>query len=78
MVVIIVPRLLAALSPEGRPLGAPLWRDTWIEVPAAHLHNRLTGELLTAEDASGRHLLCAADLLQRFPVALLSQENDHA
>jgi (1->4)-alpha-D-glucan 1-alpha-D-glucosylmutase len=78
MVMTIVPRLLAGPSPNGRPIDAPIWHETWVEVPAASLHNRLTGELLTAEETSGHHLLRASDLLQRFPVALLSQERDHA
>ncbi len=55
----VVPRLVRGLDND--------WMDTTIELPAGSWRNLLTGE----EFAGGRLLL--ADLLRRFPVALLTR-----
>jgi (1->4)-alpha-D-glucan 1-alpha-D-glucosylmutase len=44
------------------------WRDTAIDLPDANWHNHLTG------DRWGQGLIDVAELLCRFPVALLSRE----
>ncbi len=59
-VVTIVPRLVAKLGGD--------WRDTEVELPTGDWTNHLTGEALRG----GRSRL--ADLLRRFPVALLARE----
>jgi (1->4)-alpha-D-glucan 1-alpha-D-glucosylmutase len=55
----VVPRLLIRLARDGG------WRETAVELPAGKWSNELTGE---AVDGGRR---AAAELLGRFPVALL-------
>jgi (1->4)-alpha-D-glucan 1-alpha-D-glucosylmutase len=59
-VVTVVPRLVAKLDGD--------WRDTLIELPRGEWTNHLTGERLR-----GGHIQLA-ELMRRFPVALLSRE----
>jgi (1->4)-alpha-D-glucan 1-alpha-D-glucosylmutase len=81
-VMVVAPRLLAGLVPEPDTADAPLpdpfdhpgWSSTWIEAPAHDLHDRLSGVLQQTRTERDRHLVCAAELLQRFPVGLLTSE----
>jgi (1->4)-alpha-D-glucan 1-alpha-D-glucosylmutase len=59
-VVTIVPRLIAKLG------GG--WRDTEIELPRGEWMNHMTGERLRGSRIK------LADLMRRFPVALLARE----
>jgi (1->4)-alpha-D-glucan 1-alpha-D-glucosylmutase len=73
MLIVVVPRLIAALLDDaGLPLPpASAWGDTRVtlpEVPGGRLHDLLTGE---TRDARSDGLL-ASDLLATFPVALLT------
>jgi (1->4)-alpha-D-glucan 1-alpha-D-glucosylmutase len=61
VVATVVPRLVMGLADD--------WSDTTIELPAGSWTNRLTGD----RTAGGR--VRAADLLGRFPVALLELES---
>jgi (1->4)-alpha-D-glucan 1-alpha-D-glucosylmutase len=63
-IVTVVPRLVMRLC------GA--WADTTLELPVGHWHNELTG------DAVDGGTVRLAELLARFPVALLSREEDRA
>jgi len=63
-VVTIVPRLAAKLGGD--------WRDTEVELPSGQWTNHLTGERIR----NSRVRL--ADLMRRFPVALLSREGSAA
>jgi (1->4)-alpha-D-glucan 1-alpha-D-glucosylmutase len=59
-VIAVAPRLVVRLGGD--------WRDTAIDLPDANWHNHLTG------DRWGQGLIDVAELLCRFPVALLSRE----
>lgn len=59
-VVTIVPRLVLSLQHE--------WSDTEVELPTGHWVNVLTGECVA------REMVMVHDLLETFPVALLSRE----
>ena len=72
-----VPRLVAALVPDGAtpPVGASVWADTRIELPhaadaaaARRFRDRFTGATVEATDGT----ISAAQLFERFPVALLT------
>jgi (1->4)-alpha-D-glucan 1-alpha-D-glucosylmutase len=54
------------------PFAHPSWEATFIDVPARHWQDRLTGGRLAAFTDDGAERLCAADLLRRFPVAFLT------
>ncbi|HEX3126962.1 MAG TPA: malto-oligosyltrehalose synthase, partial [Thermoanaerobaculia bacterium] len=58
-VITVVPRLVMKLAGD--------WKDTSLDLPAGNWRNVLTGEELTGGE------IRMADLLRRFPVALLSQ-----
>ncbi|WP_296699636.1 malto-oligosyltrehalose synthase [Thiocapsa sp. UBA6158] len=83
-VMVVVPRLLAGLVPEPEaadtlqadPFDHPGWSSTWVEAPAPRLRDRLSGALQQTKTDRGRHLIPAAELVQRFPVGLLTSE-DH-
>jgi (1->4)-alpha-D-glucan 1-alpha-D-glucosylmutase len=58
-VLTIVPRLVAKLGDD--------WRDTEVELPGGEWTNHLTGERLRGNRVR------LADLMRRFPVALLAR-----
>jgi (1->4)-alpha-D-glucan 1-alpha-D-glucosylmutase len=75
--VTVAPRLTTRLVATGRmPLGKAVCGTTMVQLPAAapeSWQNILTGERLkTSRAADGRKALALADVLSRFPVALLS------
>ncbi|MBV8031926.1 MAG: malto-oligosyltrehalose synthase, partial [Betaproteobacteria bacterium] len=66
-VVAVAPRLFAALLPENAPMiPVSAWGTSTLAVPEGEYENVLTGEKLRSGGA-----LAIADLLRRFPVALL-------
>ena len=73
----VVPRLAAALTEGGArlPLGAEVWKDTWVLLPRAlspgPYLNLFTGKELAATRTEHGLALAAGDLLDAFPVALL-------
>jgi (1->4)-alpha-D-glucan 1-alpha-D-glucosylmutase len=77
LAVVAAPRLMVRLVPQAGdlPLGAAVWEDTRLLLPAAEpgrrLRNVLTGEELTTTEHEGRAALDAASVLANFPVALL-------
>lgn len=78
--VIVAPRWFARLL-NGRqdlPIGFDVWRETWLEAPqgerAERFVNVLTGEQAEITERDGKAFFSAADLLARFPVALLVAE----
>jgi (1->4)-alpha-D-glucan 1-alpha-D-glucosylmutase len=61
------------------PLGAPVWRNTTIEIPVAvapegttGFHNVFTGENIAATDKEDGHVLHAADVFASLPLALIT------
>lgn len=79
--VTVAPRLTTRLAPTGRmPFGKPVWQDTALHVPpktADAWQNILTGEQLIATNISdGSRVLMLSDILNRFPVALLSAKQE--
>jgi (1->4)-alpha-D-glucan 1-alpha-D-glucosylmutase len=75
--VCVVPRLITKLArqPGALPLGKEVWQDTTIHLPGLErglrFVNVFTGEILTPVDRADPPALAAADVLARFPVALL-------
>jgi (1->4)-alpha-D-glucan 1-alpha-D-glucosylmutase len=65
-----VPRLVASLLPDGAgpPLGAGVWTDTRIAVPPGAFRDAFTCATVQAENGT----VAAAQLFDRFPVALLT------
>ncbi len=76
-VLTVVPRLAAALTGAGRelPLGPACWGDTVLELPPSVARRAyrdvLTGAILEVNGPGDRGVLRVADVLARFPVALL-------
>jgi (1->4)-alpha-D-glucan 1-alpha-D-glucosylmutase len=72
--VVAVPRLLMRFVPQGRlPVGSRVWRATAVLPPPeapSRWTNAFTGEVLTAAEGIPGPIR-VADLLSRFPVALL-------
>jgi (1->4)-alpha-D-glucan 1-alpha-D-glucosylmutase len=74
--VVIVPRLVTKLVPEGNrpPLGRKVWGDTAValpaDVPPGAYRNAITGERLTLSAAPAS----AAELFGVFPAAVLVRE----
>jgi (1->4)-alpha-D-glucan 1-alpha-D-glucosylmutase len=74
---VAVPRLLTKLLPDaaGLPHGPGVWSDTRLSLPEElarrSWHSLFTGETLAVEEYRGRHVLPAAQVFGRFPVALL-------
>jgi maltooligosyltrehalose synthase len=68
-----VPRLIATLTPDGRPpLGPEAWGDTHIHLADGQvLRDAFTGTELTPSLAGRGYTLAAAAIFERFPVALL-------
>ncbi|MBC8095386.1 MAG: malto-oligosyltrehalose synthase, partial [Akkermansiaceae bacterium] len=73
----LVPRLICGLTrgEEVPPLGASIWEDTLVALPDAHsgdlFRNAFTGETIEVRAGKGSSHLKLADMLRRFPVALL-------
>ena len=76
-VLVVVPRLVAGLTggAERPPTGAEVWQETRLALPegfaARRFENVFTGEQVNASGAPARTLR-VADVLGRFPVALLA------
>jgi (1->4)-alpha-D-glucan 1-alpha-D-glucosylmutase len=77
---VVVPRLVATLLPdvEVAPLGERVWGDTRIMLPVSslndlrpHYENVFTGTCVTVHHDDGRAFVRAADVFDRFPIALL-------
>ena len=73
----VAPRLTTQLAPTGRmPLAKTVWQDTALLLPPKApdaWQNALTGESISATaDTGGNRILPLADLIKRFPVALLN------
>jgi (1->4)-alpha-D-glucan 1-alpha-D-glucosylmutase len=73
---LVAPRLVATLAPDADvpPLGERVWGDTCLRLPASaasRYRNVLTDTLLDTRADGGGRSLRAADLLERFPIALL-------
>ena len=77
--VVVVPRLVATLHPDGKhpPMGPSVWEDTWIAAPPwptlGEFRHLLTGEIMSAESLNGRRVLPLARVLNHAPVALLDR-----
>lgn len=75
-VIAIAPRLLAGLLPRATEAGDPFedagWTSTCVELPSPDWRDTLSGVALHAERSEGRLLLPVAEVLRRFPVALLA------
>jgi (1->4)-alpha-D-glucan 1-alpha-D-glucosylmutase len=77
--VVVVPRLVVGLTGgnkvESPPLGAKVWKDTWLLLPHATAgqtyQNLLTGEVLETSEHEGTVGLAMADVCAHFSVALL-------
>ena len=75
---VIAPRLYHRLLQGAmrQPLGAQVWADTRIELPAelaaTAYRSCLDGTAVRADGTDGRHALALATVLAQFPVALLS------
>jgi (1->4)-alpha-D-glucan 1-alpha-D-glucosylmutase len=76
----VAPRLWAGLlGAEGQPLDpAATWGDSWIELPddlaASRSVDLFTARSVTPDHFGGRPVLSLADVLARFPIALLQWE----
>ena len=73
--IVIAPRLFVRLMGEAAlPLGAVVWQDTCVELPAdlagMGLTNALTGESCPLQHQNGKTSLPLAAALAQFPVAL--------
>ncbi len=76
-----VPRMIASLIPDAAtpPLGPPVWADTRIELPRCSLglsptstfRDVFTGETIEPERGEKTLTMPAAQVFERFPVALL-------
>jgi (1->4)-alpha-D-glucan 1-alpha-D-glucosylmutase len=75
--VAVAPRLLTRLVPDtgSLPQGPDVWQDAVVTLPGVRpglpLRNVFTGEMLVPEEHGGHLCLRLADILGRFPVALL-------
>ena len=78
-VVVVVPRLVTGLIPDGKtlPLGPGVWEDTRVTVPswkpASRYHNIFTGEILSSSEADSGQTLPLAHILSECPIALLER-----
>jgi (1->4)-alpha-D-glucan 1-alpha-D-glucosylmutase len=77
----VVPRLVLGLTvgEAQMPIGAAVWQDTQLLLPRAQadrpFHNVFTGELVYAPHQNTNAVLRLADVLRRFPVALLEKRD---
>jgi len=79
LAVTVVPRLMLRLladRPAEWPLGAEVWGDTRVQLPRrlapGILTNVYDGADVSVREFAGKHVLPAAELFARFPVALLA------
>jgi (1->4)-alpha-D-glucan 1-alpha-D-glucosylmutase len=74
-VLVIVPRLVAALAPDGgAPIGERVWTDTRVLLPpsdGAEYRNVFTAQRVPVTRAGGRATVRVADVLESFPIAIL-------
>jgi (1->4)-alpha-D-glucan 1-alpha-D-glucosylmutase len=71
-----VPRMVATLRPDGTPpLGAAVWADTRLELPAP-MRGRAYRDAFTGAIVDANDTLAVADVLARFPIALLVPAGD--
>ncbi|PMP86269.1 MAG: malto-oligosyltrehalose synthase, partial [Chloroflexus aggregans] len=76
----VAPRLTARLSNghELPPIGE-LWDETWLPLPqstpGSRYHNLFTGERLVVTEHSATPGLALAEILRRWPIALLVRED---
>jgi (1->4)-alpha-D-glucan 1-alpha-D-glucosylmutase len=74
---VVVPRLFGGLMGEHgqSPLGTPIWGDSWLELPAEHMHetwiNSLTDEAVSTQTRDTGRGIMLAQLFRTFPYALL-------
>jgi (1->4)-alpha-D-glucan 1-alpha-D-glucosylmutase len=74
---VVAPRLLGGLMGEGGqlPVGAPVWGDTWLELPSERMHekwtNTLTGEAFNTQALGKANGFTLAQVFGSFPYALL-------
>jgi (1->4)-alpha-D-glucan 1-alpha-D-glucosylmutase len=74
---VIVPRLVASLLNEREipPIGPDVWGDTQLVVPSrsgfANYRNAFTGEVLTPANNGESGTIGIAEILAKFPVAVL-------
>ena len=79
---VVVPRLVVGLTggEEQAPLGK-VWSDTWLPLPEdlaeRRYQNWFTGEVFVVETVDGLPGLQLSEVLENFPVALLTRVNDH-
>jgi (1->4)-alpha-D-glucan 1-alpha-D-glucosylmutase len=77
-VIVAVPLLMAGVlsEQENTPIGATVWGDTRLILPAAlapeQYTNAFTAQQLAPEENNGYASLAISKLLQDFPVALIS------
>jgi (1->4)-alpha-D-glucan 1-alpha-D-glucosylmutase len=75
----VVPRLILGLATGGQslPIGETIWGDTRILLPKTNLpssfRNIFTGETIHTRTVEGKPTLQLADILAKFPVALLEK-----
>ncbi len=80
-IVAVVPRLCHGLggSAQRFPLGAEVWRDTRVCLPAANVsgvyRDVLTGGTVATLSIGGRPVLAVGDVLANLPVALLTSDS---
>lgn len=78
-VVAVVPRLLTRLIPDPHiaPLGVPVWKDTWVTLPAwgegTTFRNIFTGTMLSTIPRDGHQVLSVGEILLHSPVAWLEK-----
>ncbi len=76
-VVVVTPRLIVRLTGglEELPHGEDVWKDARLELPPGHsglrYRNLFTGEVTSVMEKPGHAFLPLAEILRRFPVALL-------
>jgi (1->4)-alpha-D-glucan 1-alpha-D-glucosylmutase len=78
-VLVVVPRLITALAPDPQqlPLGDRVWGDTQIIIPrasATDYRHLFTADRIVAQRDGERTTVRAADLFERFPIAVLEAQ----
>jgi len=75
-VVVVVPRLVAALVGESdrQPIGRDVWGDTQVVLPSGrhggNCRNVFTGEVVELPQSAGAKIIAVSEVLKSFPVAL--------